>query len=116
MHFVEDDAVTPFDWHGITIRDYAGVAPTASASVAHLRVAPGVAHGRGRSTRCDKYYVVLDGNVHFRVGEREADVHPGDLLFVEKGEWFEYENRGAADVTMLLVHVPPYDDDAEELL
>ena len=115
MHWIKNEHPVPFDWHGITIRDYASVAPTESASVAHLRVAPGIAHALGRSTLCDKYYVVLDGPVHFRVGGRDAALSEGDMLFIEKGEWFEYENRGARDVTMLLVHVPPFSAEAEEL-
>jgi mannose-6-phosphate isomerase-like protein (cupin superfamily) len=115
MRFVKDSEVAPFDWHGITIRDYAGVAPTRSASVAQLRVAPGIAHARGRSRRCDKYYVVLEGSVHFRVGDHDADMRAGDLMFIEKDEWFQYENRGESDATMLLVHIPPFDEKAEEL-
>ncbi len=84
------------------------------SSLALVQAKPGAAHGRARSTRSEKHYCVLSGLVEFTVGEIEYWLAQGDLLVIPKGEWFDYRNGGNETATLLLVHTPPFQMDAEE--
>jgi len=84
------------------------------ASLALVQVKPGAAHRRTRSTRCDKYFFILNGLVEFLTGEVEYWLTQGDLFVVPKGEWVEFRNGGNETATLLLVHNPPFSMDAEE--
>ena len=39
-----------------------------------------------------------------------------DTLLIKKSEWFRYTNDTSDIARMLLVHVPPFDSAAEELI
>lgn len=115
MRHIERQHVAPFDWKKIAIRDLTAASPAGSASVAHLEVPPAAAHPVGRSRRCDKYYIGVSGEVRFRAADRDVVLRQGDLLVLERGEWFSYENTTAEPAHLLLVHVPPFDPEQEEL-
>ena len=100
--------VTPFDFAGLLIRD-PDLASIASASVAHIEVAPGVSHPKAKSTVSDKIYICIDGSLVFTVGDTRIEIQPIDLLVIQKEEWFEYKNVGSDTATVLLIHVPPFD-------
>jgi len=84
------------------------------ASIALVQAKPGAVHSRARSTRSDKYYYVLNGLVEFQVGQIAYWLTQGDLLIIPKGEWFSYRNSGPEMATLLLVHTPPFQLEAEE--
>lgn len=105
--------VEPFAFGDLQIWDYK-LEREQSASVALVQIKPTAAHGRARSGRSDKYYYVLGGLVEFEVGEITYWLAQGDLLIIPKGEWFDYRNGGAEPATLLLIHVPPFQLDAEE--
>lgn len=105
--------VQPFAFGDLQIFDYRPGCET-SASVALVQLKPGIAHGRTRSTRSDKYYYVLAGLVEFEVGEIIYWLSQGDLLIIPRGIWFDYRNSGPEPVTLLLIHTPPFRLEAEE--
>ncbi len=105
--------VEPLAFGDLHIWDYRPGAPL-GASLALIQIKPGTAHRRTRSTRCDKYFYILDGLVEFRAGEIEYWLTRGDLFVVPKGEWFEFRNGGNETAALLLVHNPPFSMDAEE--
>lgn len=112
MDHVELRNVAPFDFGGLVIRDPA-LASLASASVALIDVPPGVSHPRAKSVESDKLYVCVSGTLSFTVGGTPVEMGPLDLLVIPRDEWFEYENRGDATATVLLVHIPPFNLDNE---
>lgn len=97
----------------IQILDYK-TQPETEASLALVQIKPGTCCPRTRSTRSDKHYYVLNGLVEFQIRETSYWLIQGDLLVIPKGEWFEYTNSGAEAATLILVHTPPFDLQAEE--
>ena len=106
--------VEAFDFEGLKIRDLTSALPAASASIAHIEVKPGAEHLTARSTKSDKYYVCVRGAVRFVVEGEPASLSIGDLLIVERGEWFSYCNPDPDPAELLLIHVPPFELDHEE--
>ncbi|MGH8983031.1 MAG: cupin domain-containing protein [Acidimicrobiia bacterium] len=90
-----------------------GSSPT--RSVATIDVPSGVRHPRAWSDRSDKYYVVVEGLVHFEVGGESSELRPADVCTVRRGERFEYANRTPRTARLALVHTPRFDPDAERL-
>jgi mannose-6-phosphate isomerase-like protein (cupin superfamily) len=114
MKLVRRADVGPFDFDGLEIRDLTATLAESSASVAHIEVSPGIEHQKARSTLSDKYYICLHGEIQFLVDGEPADLAAGDLLIVERGDWFSYGNPGPEPAHLLLVHVPPFDLEYEE--
>lgn len=112
MHYVRSKDAASFRFGDLRIRDLT-VQLLSSASVAHVEVAPGVAHDTAKSTKSDKFYVYITGNVVFEVDAQRIELGPLDLLVVERDEWFAYRNECEHTATLLLVHVPPFDLEGE---
>jgi mannose-6-phosphate isomerase-like protein (cupin superfamily) len=104
----------PFDWHGLVISDRTATVAM-SSSVATVEVPPGARHPRAWSDRSDKYYVVMEGRVHFVVGGETSELGPADVCIVPRGEVFAYENRTPRPARLALVHTPRFDPEAEHL-
>jgi len=114
MKHVTSDSIKPFDFGGLRITDF-GPGGTEAASVAVVAVPRGGRHPKARSTKSDKYYFCLAGPVAFVVEGKKVMLLAGDLLMISKGEWFSYANTTGKKARLFLVHVPPFDLDAEEL-
>ena len=112
MDHVKLKNVAPLDFGGLVIRDPA-LASLTSASVALIDVPPGASHPRAKSVESDKLYVSVSGTLSFTVDGTPIEMEPFDLLVIPRGEWFGYENQGDATVTVLLVHVPPFNLESE---
>ena len=82
--------------------------------MAIVDVKPGAEQRKARSSLSDKYYVCIRETVRFEVEGELSVLSVGDLLIVERGEWFEYSNTGPDAAELLLVHVPRFDPDREE--
>lgn len=106
-------ATEPFAFQDLTIWE---MTPHTldSASVAEIAVPAGGAHAKARSVKSDKLYVGLAGEVTFQVEEGEVRLLPGDTLAIPRGRWFAYANDSGQAARLLLVHVPPFDLEAEE--
>jgi mannose-6-phosphate isomerase-like protein (cupin superfamily) len=107
------EATAPFQFETLHIRE---LTPDdlSSASVAEITVPSGASHRRARSTKCDKLYVCLAGEIAFRLDDREIRLLPNDVLSIGRNHWFAYANEHPGDARLLLVHVPPFDLAAEE--
>ena len=84
MRHVRRDGLTPFDFSGLKISDYGPAG--ALASVAEIAVPPGASHAEARSSRSDKYYLVVEGAVSFTVSGSPVALAAPDLLVIEIGE------------------------------
>jgi mannose-6-phosphate isomerase-like protein (cupin superfamily) len=102
----------PFEWCGLAISDRTA-ALELSSSVATIDVPPGARHPRAWSDRSDKYYVVMEGRIHFEVEGEISDLEPADACIVRRGERFEYANRTPRPARLALIHTPRFDPDAE---
>ncbi len=115
MRHVRYTHITPFDFNGLRIAE---LTPEGLdiASVAEISVPPGIQHDRARSTKCDKLYVCVEGEVSFNVGNESAKLVPTDVLSIRKNEWFDYRNDGQVAARLLLIHIPPFDLECEHFL
>ena len=104
--------IQPFDFDGLSIRDYTA-AIESSSSFAHIRVLPGIHHRRARSTRSDKYYYILSGQLRLSVDNTDSILDVGDLYVIAKGQTFSYVNETEQSVELLLIHTPSFDLAAE---
>ncbi len=113
MEYVSGQDVNPFDFDGLKIRE---LTPRGSseASVAEIEVAPACSHQRARSSKSDKIYFCLDGAVSFWVEGRDVALGSKDLLLIRKNEWFDYRNDSQETARLLLIHIPPFEIEAEE--
>ena len=104
-----------FGFHGVTVADY-GATAEGTASVAMVDVSPGRHHPFAYSSRCEKLYLVMAGEVRVIVDGVLYRPKVQDLVIVPKGKVFRYENEGDGAARMLLAHVPAFDPEAEHLL
>lgn len=101
-------SLEPIDFDGLTILDYTANAPLGS-SMATIEVPPGARHPAAWSKKSDKYYLVVEGQLRFRIGEDTADLSAGDFLFVKQGIVFSYENGSSESAKLVLVHTPAFE-------
>jgi mannose-6-phosphate isomerase-like protein (cupin superfamily) len=111
---IRADTLARILYEGLTITDYTGSSGLGS-SVAIVEVPAGARHPRAWSKRSDKYYLVLEGRIRFSLGGVEHDLAPRDFCLVRRGERFAYENPAPSPATLLLVHTPSFELDAEVL-
>ena len=50
----------------------------------------------------------------FWVEGRDVALGNRDLLLIRKNEWFHYRNDNQKTARLLLIHVPPFEIEAEE--
>ena len=113
MEYISSKDVKPFDFGGLKIRELTP-GDLSEASIAEIQVAPGCSHQRARSNKSDKIYFCLQGAVSFRVEGQDVALVNQDLLLIPKNEWFDYRNDQAETARLLLIHIPPYEIEAEE--
>ena len=109
---VGHEAVTPFDFDGLSIRDYtAGLAGRSSFAV--IDVPPGASHAESWSRRSDKYYYVVSGTIEFSDAGEVHDLASGDFCLVSQGDRFSYRNASSEPARLILFHTPSFDIDSE---
>jgi mannose-6-phosphate isomerase-like protein (cupin superfamily) len=109
---IHRNAMSAIDFEGISIYDYTAGQET-NASLAAIEVPPGVRHRKAWSKRSSKYYYVTTGQIVFALDGQEHDLTAGDFCLVPQGHRFWYENRAQETATLVLMHVPSFDLDAE---
>jgi mannose-6-phosphate isomerase-like protein (cupin superfamily) len=109
---VRQNAITPFDFGGLAIRDYTAGHGTA-ASFAVITVPPGAVHAEAWSRRSDKYYYVVAGTIELVVTGEAHALSAGDFCLVARGEHFSYRNLSGTPATLCLFHVPSFDAASE---
>ena len=113
-NYVNYSAIVPFSFYDLVIRE---LSPEGyeTLSVAEVRVLPGAAHPKARSTKSDKLYICIEGTVSFEVNGESKLLAPLDVLLIPVSEWFFYRNDGSMESRLLLIHSPPFDLDCEEI-
>ena len=114
MNYVNYSNTTPFSFYNLVIRE---LSPQdyENLSVAEVRVPPGASHPKARSTKSDKLYICIEGVVTFEIRGESKPLTPLDVLLIPASEWFAYQNYGSMEGRLLLVHVPPFDLEREEI-
>lgn len=113
--FIPRDSVSPIEFGGLRIFDYTA-GRESSSSLALVHVPPGASHPEALSRRSDKYYLVVSGTVRFVVEGDARDLGNGDACIVGCGQRFRYANSTAEDATLVLVHTPRFELEAEVFL
>jgi mannose-6-phosphate isomerase-like protein (cupin superfamily) len=110
--FIKSEAIHPFDFEGLSIRDFTAALDT-SSSLALIQVLPNTRHRRAWSKKCDKYYYVISGQLQFSLEGVEKSLKVGDVCIIPRGHKFSYENLGESPAEILLIHTPKFNLDAE---
>ncbi|MCX6826427.1 MAG: cupin domain-containing protein, partial [candidate division Zixibacteria bacterium] len=69
-------------------------------------------HGKVKSTKSDRVYLVLEGKGKFMVGNEKNDVKKDDVIIIPKNTPYDYKAIGGK-LKLFLVHTPAYDEKAE---
>jgi len=109
---VKRDTVEMIPFNGLEVFDYTA-SMDASASLAIINVPPDARHPEAYSTKSDKYYFVLEGQVRFGLSGKWFDLESGDMCLVRREQHFWYENSGTTQARLLLVHTPGFDPQSE---
>jgi mannose-6-phosphate isomerase-like protein (cupin superfamily) len=67
-----------------------------------------VGSSRGRRRSSTKFTVVLKGMLRVTHREGEFDVHAGQAVVVERGEWVQYSTPGAEGAEYIAVCIPSF--------
>ena len=87
-----------------------------SSSMAITKVPPGASHRKVRSSRSDKYYYMVKGELEFVVDGETQTMMEGDACIVPVGQTFKYKNASDDESSVLVVQTPGYDPNAETYL
>ncbi|MFX0071171.1 MAG: cupin domain-containing protein [Candidatus Hermodarchaeota archaeon] len=102
------NSIKPIDFSGLEIYDYtAGL--ELQSSFALIQVLPNACHAESWSTRSDKYYYILRGEIQFTLEGEEFKLSEGDFCVVLKGKKFSYKNIQKNLAQLILVHTPSFD-------
>lgn len=109
---ISKDSINPIDFEGLAIIDYTA-GRDLSSSVAEITIAPSIKHRKSYSTRSDKYYYLVSGQVQFNVDGKLYDLFPGDVCLIFNGQKFFYQNNSGEPAKLILVHTPSFNLDSE---
>lgn len=109
MKFSKPDKNT-FGWDGLKGWAYNEKEDFDGASAAYFEVSG--SHGRVKTTRSNRVYLVLDGEGEFDINGEKILVKKDDVIIVPKNTPYDYK---AADgiMKLYLVHTPAYDPGCE---
>lgn len=112
---IRKDSLNPIDFFGLKIYDYtAGF--NSKFSFAIVEVPPNSKHNEAWSTRSDKFYYVINGEIQFILENKEFTLFKNDFLVVLKGQHFSYKNVQKSNATLILMHSPSFDINFERFL
>ena len=84
---IRGEAARKFEFHGLEVADY-GATEDGAASLAFVEVPPGTEHPFAYSSRCTKFYCILEGDLRFNVDGVRYDANDGDLVIVSQNTVF----------------------------
>jgi len=85
-------------------------------SLAHARVPPGKATLPHRLRGSAEVYFVLHGRGRMHIGDEEAEVGPGQAVYIPPGAVQYIENIGDGDLVFLCIVDPAWRPEDEEVL
>lgn len=80
---------------------------TESVSVAHM-ISPGGWIEPGQTPDFDEYTIVLKGTLRVTTKKETIDVHAGEAIITEKGEWIQYSTPDPEGAEYIAVCVPAF--------
>jgi ethanolamine utilization protein EutQ len=80
---------------------------TSAASVAHMR-SPGGWIEPGQTPAFDEFTVVLKGTLRVEHGSGALDVHAGQAVIAQAGEWVRYSTPDAEGAEYIAVCLPAF--------
>ena len=83
---------------------------TSAVSIARM-VSPSGWEEPGQTPEFSEYTVVLHGVLHVRTRDSEMDIHAGQAVIVEAGEWVQYSSPGADGARYVSVCLPAFSPD-----
>ncbi|MHC1686579.1 MAG: cupin domain-containing protein [Methanothrix sp.] len=84
-------------------------------SIAFAEVMPGESSLIHRLKTSSEVYFILDGVGEMHIDEEQAQVSPGQAIFIAPGSWQFIRNIGSADLRFLCIVYPKWHADDEEL-
>jgi len=83
---------------------------TAAVSVARMRSPAGWVEP-GQAPEFSEYTVVLAGALRVETREETADIHAGEAVIVQAGEWVRYSTPGEEGAEYIAVCLPAFSPD-----
>jgi mannose-6-phosphate isomerase-like protein (cupin superfamily) len=80
---------------------------TAAASIARMRSPAGWVEP-GQTPEFDEFTVVLAGTLRVTLKDQSVDVHAGQAVVVNKGEWVQYSTPHAGGAEYIAVCLPAF--------
>jgi len=65
----------------------------------------------GQTPEFDEYTVVISGELHIKVKEKEFDIKAGQAVLVRKGEWVQYSTPNEKGAHYVSVCIPAFTPD-----
>ena len=96
-----------FGWKGLKGWAYNSNVDFENASAAYFEV--NGAHGKVKTTKSDRIYLVLEGTGEFIINEKVMKVEKMDVIIVPKNTYYDYKGK----MKLFLVHCPAFDENAE---
>lgn len=94
-----------FGWEGLRGCAYNSQADFENASAAYFEVTG--SHGKVKTTRSDRIYLVLDGRGEFSVNNEKILVEKDDVIIIPKNTPYDYRATEGI-LKLFLVHTPSY--------
>jgi len=110
---IKKDSLKPIDFSGLKIYDFTEKLEL-SSSFAVIQIPPNSQHSESWSTRSDKYYYIINGEIQFILEEKEFTLSKGDFCIVEKGQHFSYKNIQNNIANLILIHTPNFNINYEK--
>lgn len=95
----------PFQFGDFTVRELSSEA-FSIGSVAEILVPMGAERDSRVSEKTHRMYVVVAGDLEFRVAGETFRAEPGDTIHISPGEEYGFHNGGYEDGRLLLIRVP----------
>ena len=100
-----------FGWNGLKGRSYNTEADFGNASAAYFEIDG--SHGKVKTMKSDRVYLVLEGSGTFTIGDEIIDVEKSDVVIVPKDTPYDYSSKEGVIMKLFLVHTPAYSPEFE---
>ena len=110
MHITDPTRVAPVaSAHGETVYELLGRAAGARHSVAYVTIPPGKASLRHYHPEAEESYYILQGEARMLLGEEEASLSAGQIVYVPPLQPHRIVSTGTADLVFLAICAPAWE-------